>query len=167
MGLFITHSLHLLAAVSWIGGLVYINLVLFPSIPAINMTARGRLMLRAIPRFLKLVWLSVGLILVSALHRIFAVQKMTTIESWTGSGYGHILMTKTLLFLLVVGIAAHLTFIRFPKIKHHIDTEHQNRDIPDNCPVCGKLMKQSRRILQIALILGILIIILAAKLRVG
>lgn len=158
------HWVHLLAAIAWIGGLTYIVFVLFPVVAAIDPIARATLAPRLIRRFLVLVWTSIVLLLVTGLYRLIAVQHMTTTAAWFQGGYGHLLMTKLVLYLLLVGVAIHVTLILYPPLRQHM-REHLAAPAPVACTVCAGFLKKARRMMWIGWGMGIATVLLAARLR--
>ncbi|MBI2346167.1 MAG: CopD family protein [Deltaproteobacteria bacterium] len=160
----IMHWLHLVAVVAWIGGLTYILLVVAPVALSIDPATRATIAPRLVRRFLTLVWISVVLLLGTGLYRVFAVQQMWTATAWFSSGYGHILLTKLVLSLLLFGIAGHLTFASYPKLRAHME-EHAMSPAPVACTTCIRMMRKARRMLKLAWVIGLLIILLAARLR--
>ena len=161
--IWLMQALHLIAAVAWIGGIVYTLFILMPALSVIPLAERRKLVTVAMRRFLTLVWSALALLLLTGLHRVFAVQQMTTRDAWFGMPYGHVLMTKLLLVLGLVGIAALLTGRIYPQIRNH----DCHAAATGACSTCAQLTRRTHRLVRIALILGVLILLLAAKLRVG
>lgn len=159
----ILHWIHLLAAIAWIGGITYVVLVLFPVLPAADPVARATLAPRLMRRFLTIVWLSAGLLMATGLYRVLAVQRMTT-ESWFHTGYGHSLMTKLGLSFLLLGIAGHLTAVTYPRVRAHMQ-EHLASPAPMPCATCARLMGSAKRMMRIGWAIGVIVILLAARLR--
>ena len=160
----IMHWLHLLAVVAWIGGLTYIVFIFFPVVAALDPVGRATLAPRLIRRFLVLVWTSVGVLLITGLYRIFVVQQMFDRTAWLQTGYGHSLMTKLVLYLLLVGVAVHVTVVLYPPLRNHM-REHLAHPTPTACTICARFLKKARRMMWIGWGMGIVTILLAARLR--
>ncbi|MBI4367222.1 MAG: hypothetical protein HY543_10420 [Deltaproteobacteria bacterium] len=160
----VAHWIHLLAVVAWIGGLTYIVLVAAPVVRALDPFTRAQIAPRMIRRFLTLVWTSALLLLATGLYRLLAVLHFTTSAQWFDGGYGHTLMTKLFVYLLLAGIAGHMTFVTYPRVRVHMQ-EHLVAPTPTACTVCARLMQKARRMMLIAWTLGVIAILLAARLR--
>ncbi|NUO79724.1 CopD family protein [candidate division KSB1 bacterium] len=61
--------LHLLATVTWIGGMIYINLVLMPAMPVLSPPERGKLMGAASKRFALFAWGSIVILLLTGFYK--------------------------------------------------------------------------------------------------
>lgn len=164
MSLFL-HWLHLLAAIAWVGGITYLVFVFFPIFPSVDPVARAQLAPRLVRRFLVLVWSAAAVLLITGFYRVLAVQHMTTATSWLHNGpYGHTLMTKLFLYLLMVGLAVHINFILYPRLRSHMQ-EHTASAAPTACTVCARLMQKTRRMMWIGWGMSLLVVFLAARLR--
>lgn len=157
------HWLHLVAAIFWIGGLAFTLISLAPSLSQIEFLQRGKLLKLVMKRFLHIVWGSIAVIVATGLYRVFVVNAMTSLDSFTASGYGHLLLTKIGLVIVMIALAAWVTYGLFPRVSKHID-EHTEKQTPA-CVECGKLLKKTRRIMWTVLVLGIIVILVAARLR--
>lgn len=158
------HWLHLVAAVAWIGGVTFLTLIFFPIFGGVDPLTRAQFAPRLIRRFLVLVWSAVLLLLLTGLYRIVVVQQMVTTATWLQSSYGHILMTKLALYLLLVGIVVHFSGVSYPRIREHM-REHLVTPVPTACTTCARLLRKTRRMMLIAWTLGLLALLLAARLR--
>lgn len=107
----IINFLHLIATVTWIGGAIYMNLVLMPALNAIEPPARGKLMGAAAKRFTVLAWSSIIVLLVTGYMKTPTGMLLNTTET-----YGITLTVKHLLFLAMAGIGALITWGIVPKM---------------------------------------------------
>lgn len=103
--------LHLLATVMWIGGGLYMNLVLMPALNAIEPPARGKLMGAASKRFTILAWGSIIVLLITGLMKTPTGMLLNMTET-----YGITLTVKHVLFLAMVGIATLITWVIVPRM---------------------------------------------------
>lgn len=158
------HWLHLLATIAWIGGLTFIVFVAQPVVVGLDPTVRATIGPRMAKRFLTLVWIAIAVLLVTGLYRVLLVQQMFTADRWFQTGYGHLLMTKLVLFFLFVGIAGHLTAVTYPRLRAHA-REHLVHPGVTACTTCTLLMRKAKRIMRIGWGLAAVIVLLAAKLR--
>lgn len=159
------HWLHLMGVVFWIGGIGYILLVLMPGMSAVALRDRARMVPILLRKFLTVVWVSIGLIVVSGLFRVFFVLQITSFEPLILSSYGNLLLVKILLVVGLIGVASAVTFRRYPSTLKHVTT-HLN-DPPDayRCQLCGSVMGSLRNYLDTGLALALVIIFIAALLR--
>ncbi len=107
----IVNFMHLLATVTWIGGMIYVNLVLMPSLTAIDPPQRGRLLGAAARRFAILAWGSVVVLLVTGLLKTPPGQLFRP-----STTYGAILALKHALTLLMVAGGLLVTLVIAPRM---------------------------------------------------
>jgi copper resistance protein D len=97
--------LHLLAAIIWIGGLVFQVLVVFPTLARVTPTGAGaRLALSLEARFRRLVWPAVGMVLFTGLVNLMNVWYATVVTA--GSISPTFIPVLTLKLFLVLGMLA-------------------------------------------------------------
>ena len=159
------HWLHLLGVVFWIGGVGYIVFVLLPNMPTIALRDRAKLVPKLLKRFLKIVWISIAVIVLTGLYRVFFVMKITTIEQLIFTRYGNILGIKILLVIALITVALSVTLRVYRRTVSHVIT-HSN-DSPDSysCPACKNIVGSIQLHLETGLALAFIIIFLAAMLR--
>lgn len=103
--------LHLLATVSWIGGMIYINVVLMPTLPALGPESRGTLMGAAAKRFAMVSWSSVVVLLLTGLQKT-----PTGMLFDLSTSYGITLTIKHILVLIMIGGGLFITFVIVPRM---------------------------------------------------
>jgi uncharacterized membrane protein len=103
--------LHLLATVTWIGGMIVINLVLMPSLAAIDSPQRGKLLGAALEGFKPLALGSMVVLLITGLLRTQSGALLNL-----STTYGAILAFKhlTVLAMIVIGLA--VPFVISPRL---------------------------------------------------
>ncbi len=108
----INNFLHLLATVSWIGGIIFMNLVLFPAQTAIDPGQRGKLFGAVVKRFTVIVWVSVIILLLTGLYKTPSSMLFNP-----ESRFGLWLTVKhiAILFMIIFGLL--LTFVLSPKLR--------------------------------------------------
>lgn len=75
--------LHVLAAIAWLGGIVFVLLALRPAATALLQPVhRLPLMALAFKRFFRLVWVAIGVLLVSGLWMLLAVGMKNAPAGW-------------------------------------------------------------------------------------
>ena len=103
--------LHLLAAVVWIGGMIFMNLILMPGLNALEPQQRGPVIAVAAKRFTVAVWVCFIILLITGGLKVppgmmFAPE----------SHYGEILMIKHIIILLALIIGLVISLSVAPKV---------------------------------------------------
>lgn len=141
-------ALHVLSAVLWVGGMFFAYQVLRP-VAGIQLEPPARLTLWAavFSRFFPWVWLSVLLLLLTGYWMIFRV--------FGGMGgvsvSVHIMQALGWLMILIY---MHLYFAPFRRLKEAVVTAQW--------PEAGKQLNQIRRMVAINLVLGLIVVAVAA-----
>lgn len=102
----ISDWLHMVTSATWVGGLVYMAIVLFPSFRALGFAPEERraFLGRSVPRFSKLALLSVLVLGVSGTYNL-AIHS-TDLGAIAGSFYGQVILAKVALFVLLIALGA-------------------------------------------------------------
>ncbi len=108
----INNFLHLLATVTWIGGMIFMTLVLFPSQTAIDPGQRGKLFGAIVKRFLIIVWASIIILLLTGLYK--TPQSMLFNPEVR---FGLWLTIKHIVILLMIFFGLLITFVLSPKLR--------------------------------------------------
>ncbi len=97
---------HLAAAFTWVGGLGYLALVLYPSFRSLGMSREEQraLLRRAIPRFSRLAIISVAVLAVTGTYN--ALVHTTDLGAFAATTYGQVLIAKIVLFVFLVALGA-------------------------------------------------------------
>jgi uncharacterized membrane protein len=105
--------LHLLAAVSWIGGMVFLSLVLVPALKRQGAASQRAALFRAIAlRFRAVVWSSVGVLLVTG-PLLLAHRGLSLLEP---SRWPAAVTAKLSLVLLLVALTGAHDFVLGPRV---------------------------------------------------
>ena len=103
--------LHLVGNAAWVGGLLYIGLVLVPSLHKLGTRLRARVLARGLPAFSVLAITSA--VVLASTGPLNATVHMTSIQQFLTTPYGWTLAVKIEFFLLMVAISAyHAIFLR-------------------------------------------------------
>ncbi|MBI3994763.1 MAG: CopD family protein [Nitrospirae bacterium] len=99
--------IHLVAAVAWVGGMIFHRLVLRPSLAGISPPAKGQdlltgILVRMDSRYKTLRWLSLATLLVTGIVLLINEGGSARMES----AWGAVLMLKLLFVLIVIGLTA-------------------------------------------------------------
>lgn len=106
--------LHLLVAVVWIGGMIFMKLVLMPAAAALDPAQRGMLLGGVAKRFTITAWTSTIVLLLTGLSK--------TPDGMLGdlsSDYGQILTAKHVLFGIMVIVGLIITLGVAPRLKRY------------------------------------------------
>ncbi len=106
---------HLLAAVAWVGGMIFVGLVLVPVTRGLSDQAlRFELTGKVGVRFKYLGWVAIALLLATGLYN--AVVRISSWEVLFGTGYGRTLLLKVALALVMVALSAVHDFYLGPRV---------------------------------------------------
>jgi len=150
----IVNALHLLAAVIWIGGMAFVILVLEPSLLSLEPVERGKLMGVVGKRFSIIAWAAVILLLATGL-----VKTPDGLLFDASEGYGALLLAKHLVVLLMILIGLRISLGLVPRIRREAPQ-------PGQAPSAEflKTQKQFQILSRLNFVLGIVVIVLVAKL---
>ncbi len=103
---------HILAACTWVGGMIYLNLVFLPALGTIEPSAAGKLMGENAKRFSMLAWVSVILLIITGL-----MQTTSGLLFDISTDYGMYLTIKVLIVMIMITIGLYITLVLAPKIR--------------------------------------------------
>jgi putative copper export protein len=144
---------HYLALTVWIGGIVYTNLILFPSLQVLDPPQRNKFMGTAAARFSRLAWTAVIVLVLTGLL------KFPHHSPFEDMAYGITLSTKLALVLIMIVIGLWVTFGINPKAQSLAPAPG---DPPS--PEFVNLQKKLATLIFVNMILGIIVLFLASML---
>lgn len=141
-------ALHVLAAVVWVGGMFFAYLALRPALAQHSVLANAHLWAAVFRRFFTWVWTSIAVLLVTGFFMVF-------------NAFGGFRQTPMFVNLMIVlGIVmmllfAYVAFRPYRQLRHSVEanTEAEAR----------KAMHQIRWVILVNLILGLIVIFIAAS----
>jgi len=140
--------LHILSAVLWVGGMFFAHQVLRPvAVQQFEPPQRLKLWTQVFRRFFPWVWVCIVLLLLSGYWMVFSL-----FGGMSGIGL-HIHIMQALGWLMIL-LFMHLYFAPFRRLKEAVITEQW--------PEAGKRLNQIRLIVGINLVLGLVVIAIAA-----
>ena len=143
--------LHILSAVLWVGGMFFAHQVLRPvAVQQFEPPQRLKLWTQVFRRFFPWVWVCIVLLLLSGYWMVFRL-----FGGMSGIGL-HIHIMQALGWLMIL-LFLHLYFAPFRRLKEAVITEQW--------PEAGKRLNQIRLIVGINLVLGLVVIAIAAGAR--
>lgn len=161
----VLHWLHLSAVVLWIGALGFNLMILIPNLKRVDLTNRSKLMSQVMPSFLKLVWISIGIIVGTGLYRVAFVNNMTKLSDFTATGYGLSLVAKMSIVVAMIAVAAVITLRLAPRIVSHLTLHVQGEQMQQSCSICASMLKQTRSLMIAIFTMSFAVIFIAAFLR--
>jgi len=141
-------TLHVLAAVVWVGGMFFAYMVLRQSVGPLEPAVRLVLWHRVFRRFFPWVWASIVLLLLSGYSMLFLY-----FGGFAGAGL-HIDVMQGMGILMML-LFLHLFFGPWRRFGHAVERE--------TFPEAAKELDQIRRIVAINLVLGLLTVIVGAS----
>lgn len=150
---------HLLAAVTWLGGLIFMNIVLSPAVGGKGVPPQF-VRLMGMQRFKGFAWASIGVVVVTGIMNTLA--NITSIDAFYTTPYGVTLALKIGAVLLMIGITAWNSLRLGPKLA-------QGAPAPGAQPETDVVALQKRLVLlsYVNVTLGVVVLLLAAILRVA
>ncbi|MCH8272715.1 MAG: DUF4149 domain-containing protein [Candidatus Marinimicrobia bacterium] len=139
---------HLVAAVTWLGGIIYINLVLLPIVNTLEPSTAGKLMSENAKRFSIIAWVSIGLLIITGSIMLDADALFDF-----STDFGTFLTLKLITVLIMIIIGLYITLLLAPKIRKLAPAEG---DAPT--PVFLNLQKRLPLLIKTNMILGILVL---------
>ncbi len=148
----ISFALHVLAAVVWVGGMFFAYVVLRPSMAMLEPAQRLPLWAGVFKRFFPWVWMVILVLLISGYGMIFSV--------WKGfaSSPPHVHLMQ-LLGLLMMALFVWLYYRVYPLFRKAVSAE--------DWPAAGQALNRIRHIILVNLVLGIIVVLVAASGRFG
>lgn len=110
--------LHLLANAAWVGGLLYIGLVLLPTLDAQPAQDWADVLAFGLPRFSVVALTSV--IFLAVTGSLNTTVHLTSLQQFWTTTYGRVLLVKIGIFLLMMGISAYHAFFLRPRLTEEL-----------------------------------------------
>lgn len=140
--------LHTLAAVSWIGGMVFNLFVLRLSVGVIDAGDRVKLALTVLRRFILLVWICVVVLAISGIY--LSVLRVSSLQILMDSYFGRILLLKLIIVMVMVSIVAFIRYNRLPLLESLTGT-----------PEIGRVLGRVVSLVRLNLALGAVVLLLS------
>ncbi|MBF0428663.1 MAG: hypothetical protein HQL94_07035 [Magnetococcales bacterium] len=145
----IPFTLHILAALIWVGGMFFALLILRPSAQSLDLPSRVGLWSQVLSRFIPMVWLAVIIQLVTGYWMIFLM-----------FGFGEVAtVTLHIRIMEILGWIMITLFLIF-YFKAFLPMKQRMGELL--IPEAGLYIERGRKIMQINLVLGIVVISVVA-----
>lgn len=160
--------IHILAAISWVGGMIFVAFIVGPYVRrAFPPAERIPLMAAVGKRFSYLGWSAIFTLVCTGIYN--AVRFLRSWDALLDTTFGHILLAKMALVAVMIGLSIAHDFFLGPRQR---DLGRQLRQTkppsPEQAPAAQALQRLRRwtvLIAQMNLLLGVLVILLAASLQ--
>lgn len=141
-------ALHLLAAVIWVGGMIFAHTCLRPSaVQVLEPPLRLELWVQVFRRFFVLVWISISLILITGYWMLF-----NYFGGFQGAGlHIHIMHGGGIAMIMIY---LHVFFSPYRRLKQAV--------IIQDYPLAGAQLNQIRKLVGINILLGLAVIIVGS-----
>jgi len=141
-------ALHLLAAVVWVGGMIFAHNSLRPAaVQVLEPPLRLELWVQVFRRFFVLVWISIAVILASGYWMLF-----NYFGGFAGAGiHIHIMHGAGIIMVLIY---IHVFFAPYRRLRQAV--------IVQDYPLAGAQLNQIRRMIGINILIGLSVIIIAS-----
>lgn len=141
-------ALHLLAAVVWVGGMIFAHNSLRPAaVQVLEPPLRLELWVQVFRRFFVLVWISIAVILASGYWMLF-----NYFGGFAGAGiHIHIMHGAGIIMVLIY---LHVFFAPYRRLRQAV--------IVQDYPLAGLQLNQIRRMVGINILIGLSVIIIAS-----
>ena len=141
-------ALHVLAAVVWVGGMFFAYLALRPALSEHSILARAHLWAAVFRRFFIWVWTSIAVLLVTGFFMIFNAFGGFRLTPM----FVNLMMALGILMMLLF---VYVVFLPYRQLRHGVEVNAE--------PEARKAMNQIRIVILINLILGLIVIFVAAS----
>jgi putative copper resistance protein D len=158
--------IHILAAISWVGGMIFVAFILGPHVRrTVPPEERTALMAAVGQRFSFLGWSAIFTLICTGVYN--AARFLGSWDALWGTTFGHLLLVKIGLFLVMIGLSIAHDFFVGPRQR---SLGGRLRQMPSSeQAAAGQVLQRLRRwtvlIAQLNLVLGVLVILLAASLQ--
>lgn len=152
---------HLVSASIWVGGSIFIGIVLAPLLKTISDSAeqRLRIMIKVGRKFNKIALPSLGILITTGLYNSYNI--LNTPKLLFSTNYGFILITKIILVIvLIILFVIHVRIIR-SEIEKKIELKEMSQEFVQ------KLRSKIISLGRIIVVISVIILFLAALLQAG
>jgi uncharacterized membrane protein len=161
---------HILAAISWVGGMIFVAFILGPYVRrAFPPEQRSPLMAAVGKRFSMLGWSAIFTLVCTGIYN--AVRFLGSWDALFGTLFGHILLVKIALVGVMIVLSIIHNFFLGPRQRDlgRLQVQSLSAKLPLPEAGGGQALRRLRRwtvlIAQLNLVLGMLVILLAASLQ--
>ncbi len=160
--------IHILAAISWVGGMIFVAFIVGPYVRrAFPPAERIPLMAAVGKRFSYLGWSAIFTLVCTGIYN--AMRFLRSWDALLDTNFGHILLVKMALVAVMIGLSIAHDFFLGPR-QRDLGRQLRQTKLPplEQAPAAQTLQRLRRwtvLIAQLNLLLGVLVILLAASLQ--
>jgi putative copper resistance protein D len=160
--------IHILAAISWVGGMIFVAFIVGPYVrSAFPPAERIPLMAAVGKRFSYLGWSAIFTLVCTGIYN--AVRFLRSWDALLNTNFGHILLVKMALVAVMIGLSIAHDFFLGPRQRdlgrQLRQTKPPSLEQAPAAPALQRLRRWTVLIAQLNLLLGVLVILLAASLQ--
>jgi uncharacterized membrane protein len=160
-------GIHVLAAVSWVGGMIFVAGILGPYVRrTVAPMERAQIMAAVGKRFSILAWSAIFALICTGIYN--AVRFLGSWAALFGTSFGHILLVKIALVAIMIALSLLHDFVLGPRQRDLArslpPTQVSSSESAINMQALQRLRRLTVAVAQLHLALGILVILLAASL---
>lgn len=153
--------LHMLATVLWIGGLATLSILVLPAArQTLDITDYANLLMRIRRKLDPLGWLSLVVLLGTGLFQMSANPNYQGVLA-VNNQWAIAILIKHIVFLLMAGISAYLTWGVIPKLSRLAIRQAEGQDTPE----VKSLRHREALLIRVNLVLGAVVLALTALAR--
>jgi len=123
---------HITATTAWLGGLLYIGVVLIPALRGLTLRQRARVLALGLPEFGALALFAA--LLLAATGSLNTTFHLTSLSQFVTTTYGRTLFVKIELFLLMAAISAYHAFFLRPRLARELGAASADERRPHAAP---------------------------------
>ncbi|MBT3275992.1 MAG: DUF4149 domain-containing protein [Spirochaetales bacterium] len=154
--------IHLLATVTWIGGIIFYTLVLMPATSALDPPQRGKLMGAISKKYAPMSGVAILLLILTGI--LINIERGIPVISLSTT-YGIFFFIKHLCVLVMICIGVVIALVLGPKLKPPASGDQPAGSPPPPSPQVIKLQKTMGLLGTINMVLGIVVLLLTALAR--
>ncbi len=163
--------LHLLAAVTLVGAMVYMLFVVMPSLSAIDPPPlRGKFMAATLARYTPIAWTAIAVLVLSGI--ISTLGRISSPVALLGTTYGIVLLAKIVVALVMIVLAYIASFVLNPRMAAIASRpspvaggQSPTGGLPPAALEAARLQGQIMALAKTNLILGVLVLLAVAVLH--
>lgn len=155
--------LHILAATTWLGGMIFLILVVVPTLRGVEPTVGARVVRDSGRRFRTVGWVCFGLLVITGSYNLWwrGVRLANLFDAdWIASWFGRVLWLKLLVFSLVLALSAFHDFVLGPRAS-------AARLAAPDAPTAEHLRRAARAFGRVTAVLALVLFALAVMLVRG
>lgn len=155
--------LHVLAAITWIGGMFFLMLVVVPWLRGRDRASAALFLRETGARFRTIGWACFAILLVTGSFNLWVrgVRFASFVDpTWLGSSFGHIVVLKLSLFVAVLALSAVHDFVHGPRATRAIQADPRSAQ-------SERLRKVASQLGRLNAVLALMLVLLAVAIVRG